>query len=305
MSKSLSELLADKRTEPNEGRASMQELMQRGIAASEAGDKQTANAIFRQIAEYYPNNLEVWVWLGWSSPNLDDAEFAFTRAAELDPGNEEVALGLRWVASQRPSEPQPARETQAPQPVQQVEHEQQQEQPVASAASAASAAPRFEEAPPAPATAQFDAAPAAPTAPSAPSAPLYDMTPRQTPTRSVTDMLQQAVRTVQSGDKATANRMFEYILSQRAADPDIWVWLGGTSSSLEDAESAFRRAREIDPFHEKATLGLRWVALRRQQLAYATAMPSAPEPVASTSTEQAPRKENFFSRLFKRFTRSS
>ncbi|HEX8228032.1 MAG TPA: hypothetical protein VF826_01830 [Chloroflexia bacterium] len=269
----------------------MQELMQRGIAASEAGDKQTAYAIFRQVAEYYPNNLEVWVWLGWSSANLDEAELAFTRAAELDPSNEEVALGLRWVASQRPSQPPPSREAEAPQPVQQVEQVAQpwqQEQPVTPAA---------------PATPQYEAAPAVPAAPVAPQ---YDLTPRQTPTRSVTEMLQQAVKTVQSGDKATANRMFEHILSLRAADPDIWVWLGGTSSSLEDAESAFRRAREIDPFHEKATLGLRWVALRRQ-VAYATAMSSAPEPVASTAnTGQAePRKENFFTRFFKRFTRSS
>lgn len=288
MRNGISEVLADKRTEPNEGRASMQELMQRGIAASEAGDKQTANAIFRQVAEYYPNNLEVWVWLGWSSANLDEAELAFTRAAELDPGNEEVALGLRWVASQRPSQPPPSREAEAPQPVQQVEQVAQpwqQEQPVAPATQAAQ---------------QYEAAPVAP------ATPQYDLTPRQTPTRSVTEMLQQAVKTVQSGDKATANRMFEHILSLRAADPDIWVWLGGTSSSLEDAESAFRRAREIDPFHEKATLGLRWVALRRQA-AYATAMPSAPEPVASTAnTGQAePRKENFFTRFFKRFTRSS
>ncbi len=118
-------------------------------------------------------------------------------------------------------------------------------------------------------------------------------------------MLQQAVKTVQSGDKATANRMFEHILSLRATDPDIWVWFGGTSSSLEDAESAFRRAREIDPFNERATLGLRWVALRRQ-LAYAAAASSPQETVAATAaTQGAPRKENFFTRFFKRFTRSS
>ncbi len=294
--KDLSEVLADKRTEPNEGRASMQELMQRGIAASEAGDKQTAYAIFRRVAEYYPNNLEVWVWLGWSSADLNEAELAFTRAAELDPGNEEVALGLRWVASQRPSQPQPVRETetQAPQPVQQMEQAAQpwqQEQPAA---------------PVTPTTPQYEAAPITPAADFAPAAPQYDLTPRQTPTRSVSDMLQQAIKTVQSGDKATANRMFEHILSVRATDPDLWVWLGGTSSSLDDAESAFRRAREIDPFHEKATLGLRWVALRRQ-VAYATAMSSAPEPVATTAGtgQSEPRKENFFTRFFKRFSRSS
>ncbi|MEA2574581.1 MAG: hypothetical protein QOH93_1879 [Chloroflexia bacterium] len=254
--------------------------MQRGIAASEAGDKQTANAIFRQVAEYYPNNLEVWVWLGWSSPNLDEAEAAFTRAAQLDPGNEEVALGLRWVSSQRPAAPQPAMEMEA-QPREEAPQTQQEQQ-------------TWEEQP---------VAQASPTMSVAEDVPQYDPAPRQSPARSVNEMLHQAVRTVQSGDKSTANRMFEHILSQRASDPDIWVWFGGTSNNLDDAETAFRRAREIDPFNEKATLGLRWVSLRRQ-LAFATAMPSTLEPVASTA-ESAPRKEGFFSRFFKRFSRSS
>ena len=258
----------------------MQELMQRGIAASEAGDKQTANTIFRQVAEQYPDNLEVWVWLGWTSASTEESEAAFRRASELDPTNEEAALGLRWVASQSAAEAEaaPRAETEAPEPVQQA---QQPEQPVA---------PQFDLTPPTPVDIE------------------YEFPQRPSPARSVSDMLQQAVKTVQSGDKAMAYRMFEHLASVRASDPDIWVWLGGTSSSLDDAESAFRRARELDPFNEKATLGLRWVSLRRQ-VAYAAAMPSAPSApslvaVTEQATEAAPRKENFFTRFFKRFTRS-
>ena len=283
MRKSISEILAEKRTAGNESGGSMQEMMQRGIAASEAGDKQTANAIFKQVAEQYPDNVEVWVWLGWSSSNMDEAEGAFTRAAELDPTNEEVSLGLRWVMSQRAAEPPPSsRERPAPEPGQQT---RQQEQ-AAPATATATATPQFNL---------------------SPSAPLQledDLPPRPVPARSVSEMLQLAIRTVQSGDKATAYRMFEHILSVRAGDPDIWVWLGGTSNTLEDAESAFRRAREIDPFNEKATLGLRWVTLRRQ-VAYAAAIPSAPALAPEPAQEPAPRRENVFSRFFKRFSRSS
>ena len=135
MRKSFSEILAEKRTAGSESGGSMQEMMQRGIAASEAGDKQTANAIFRQVAEQYPDSVEVWVWLGWSSSNMDEAEGAFTRAAELDPSNEEVSLGLRWVMAQRAAEPPPPeRDTPAPEPVQQTWQQEQQtwqqEQPV-------------------------------------------------------------------------------------------------------------------------------------------------------------------------------
>lgn len=289
MRKRTSEAVADKQTDKNKkSGASMQDMMQRGIAASEAGDKQTAGAIFRQVAEQYPDNLEVWVWLGWTSESLDDAQAAFARAAELDPSNEEAALGLRWVASQRPSEPQVEEEVQAPEP---------EPEPIPEYEPIQVPVPVYqtqqEQAP-----AQFDAAQAEP------AAVHYELLPPKIPVRSVADMLQQAINTVQSGDKAMAYRMFQHIASVQDNDPDIWVWLGGTSSSLDDAESAFRRARELDPFHENATLGLRWVALRRQ-VAYAAAMPSTQGMVTSgaSTSEASPRKENAFSRFFKRLLR--
>src|SRR5688500_10730950 len=79
----------------------LEDEMKQGIAASESGDKAAAEGIFRGIVERNPNALEAWVWLGWTSMNVDDAEAAFKRASELDPSNEEAQLGLRWVTSQR------------------------------------------------------------------------------------------------------------------------------------------------------------------------------------------------------------
>jgi tetratricopeptide (TPR) repeat protein len=295
MRKRTSEAVADKQTDKNKkSGASMQDMMQRGIAASEAGDKQTAGAIFRQVAEQYPDNLEVWVWLGWTSESLDDAQAAFARAAELDPSNEEAALGLRWVTSQRPSEAQVEKEAQASEPEPVPEYEPIQ-------APAPAPVPVYQTQQEQPAAPQFNATNAAPAEPTAVQ---YELLPPKVPVRSVADMLQQAIKTVQSGDKAMAYRMFQHIASVQDNDPDIWVWLGGTSNSLDDAESAFRRARELDPFHENATLGLRWVALRRQ-VAYAAAMPSTPAMATSDAStgEASPRKENAFSRFFKRLLR--
>lgn len=74
------------------------EEMERGIAAVQSGDKATAHNIFRSMAGRYADFPELWVWLGGTSTNLDEAEAAFQRATMLDPANEEANLGLRWVA---------------------------------------------------------------------------------------------------------------------------------------------------------------------------------------------------------------
>lgn len=100
-------------TEQQAEGAILDDEIKRGIAASEAGDKGTAETIFRRIVAERPETLEAWIWLGWTSSSLDSSEDAFTRASALDPHNEEAKLGLRWVATQRgPS--QPAAEPQTP-----------------------------------------------------------------------------------------------------------------------------------------------------------------------------------------------
>jgi hypothetical protein len=79
----------------------IQEEMERGIAAAQAGDKMGAHKVFEAVAAQNGDMAEVWVWLGGTSSNLDDAEAAFQRAVMLDPANEEANLGLRWVALRR------------------------------------------------------------------------------------------------------------------------------------------------------------------------------------------------------------
>jgi len=73
----------------------------RGITAAEKGDKDAAHKIFSDTVELYPSAPQAWVWLGGTSPDLDDAEMAFERAYTLDPDNEYASLGLRWVRLQR------------------------------------------------------------------------------------------------------------------------------------------------------------------------------------------------------------
>ena len=75
----------------------LQEDMERGIAAAQAGDKATAHRIFQSLAVRHADIPDIWVWVGGTSPTLDEAEAAFERAAMLDPHNEEARLGMRWA----------------------------------------------------------------------------------------------------------------------------------------------------------------------------------------------------------------
>jgi len=81
--------------------ASPDAALQQGIAAAVRGDKDAAYKIFSETVELYPSVPEAWVWLGGTSPNLDNAETAFEKAYTLDPNNEQASLGLRWVRLQR------------------------------------------------------------------------------------------------------------------------------------------------------------------------------------------------------------
>jgi hypothetical protein len=89
----------------------LEEDMERGIAAAQAGDKPTAHRIFQSLAVRHADVADIWVWVGGTSPTLDEAEAAFERAAMLEPDNEEARLGLRWAALRRQTTGAPARST--------------------------------------------------------------------------------------------------------------------------------------------------------------------------------------------------
>ncbi|HKP52290.1 MAG TPA: tetratricopeptide repeat protein [Chloroflexia bacterium] len=213
-------------SEQGSGGTNLDEDIKRGIAASEAGDKTTAEAIFRQIVSRSPDALEAWVWLGWTSASLDDSEAAFARASTLAPDNEEAQLGLRWVASQRGSQPQ-------------VEAQSPPQAGVASPVVDAAAGNQAEQ----------------------PSAGVETALPDNLPFE---DAMRRAVAAAQAGDKPTAYTMFRQIALRHPNAAQVWVWCGGTSPTLDEAEHAFKQAQRLDPTNEEANLGMRWVALRRQ-----------------------------------------
>ena len=223
----------------------MEEEMKRGVAASESGDKAAAERIFRSMVERNPDALEAWVWLGWTSADVDDAEAAFKQASMLDPSNEESQLGLRWVASQREAAfgaPTQAGIATAPTLA----------QAPSQTASNLNTQPRMEEV-----GEDWDAA----------------------------EMLEKGRIAAQAGNKQDAFAIFKQMAERQPDSADVWVWLGGTCSDLDEAEEAFRHALLLDPTHEGANLGLRWSTLRRRALENPEpAPPVAPTVAASTSS---------------------
>jgi len=213
-----------------EGQSGLDEAMQRGIAASEAGDKEGAYAIFRQVIEEHPGALEPWVWLGWSSQHMTEAEAAFKRALEIDPTNEDAHMGMKWVDSERGTADQDtSSETAATGP------RNSGELVAGTSDSPSSGSPE--------------------------SLPAIEDVEGET--RSLDDLMQLGIATAQAGDKATANVTFQSVVERYPDVPEAWVWLAGTTTNLEEAEHAFKKAAELDPSNNEAQLGLRWVALRR------------------------------------------
>jgi hypothetical protein len=80
----------------------------------------------------------------------------------------------------------------------------------------------------------------------------------------VQDAIGMGITAVEKGDRTGAHDIFKQTAEFHPNTSEVWVWLGGTSPDLEAAESAFEHAYTIDPENEEASLGLRWVRLRRK-----------------------------------------
>ena len=84
------------------------------------------------------------------------------------------------------------------------------------------------------------------------------------PRLGVQEAIEQGVSAIQNGNRQEAYTLFEKTAGVHPNVSEVWVWLGGTSPDLDTAETAFERAYSLNPDNEEASLGLRWVRLRRK-----------------------------------------
>ncbi len=93
------------------------DLVQAGIAAAKAGDRERARTLLTQVVEQNEGNAAAWLWLSGVVDSLDDREVCLENVLALDPGNDAARKGLDWVHWMRKEkETQPASPVQSPAP---------------------------------------------------------------------------------------------------------------------------------------------------------------------------------------------
>lgn len=74
-----------------------QELVERGIAAAYAGDKEGARIYFLQALEIDENNEEAWLWRGGLADDPQESVMCLERALAINPRSERAKEGLEWA----------------------------------------------------------------------------------------------------------------------------------------------------------------------------------------------------------------
>jgi len=74
-----------------------QELVARGIAAAEAGDKEQARIYLLRALAVDENNEEAWLWRGGLADDPQESVMCLERALAINPQSERAQEGLEWA----------------------------------------------------------------------------------------------------------------------------------------------------------------------------------------------------------------
>ncbi|MBI4504141.1 MAG: hypothetical protein HY691_01280 [Chloroflexi bacterium] len=77
------------------------DLMERGLAAVEAGREAEAHDLFREAVAANPRSVRAWFWLAKTAPTLDELIVCLEHALALEPANEQVRRNLVWALRRR------------------------------------------------------------------------------------------------------------------------------------------------------------------------------------------------------------
>jgi tetratricopeptide (TPR) repeat protein len=95
-----------------------QTLLQQGIAASKAGQRQEACQILQKVIELNPGSESAWLWLSGVVDDLQERRHCLEQVLRINPNNAHAPAGLAWIEQKlAQSAAAPVAETQ-PQPEQ-------------------------------------------------------------------------------------------------------------------------------------------------------------------------------------------
>ena len=83
----------------------MDDLLQQGIAAAEAGDRTRARQILSRVVEANPHSEKAWLWLSGAVESGRDRLSCLDRVLEINPDNEIARHGMAMLKQQQVSQP--------------------------------------------------------------------------------------------------------------------------------------------------------------------------------------------------------
>jgi tetratricopeptide (TPR) repeat protein len=90
------------------------DLLQRGIAAAQAGRRDEARQLLTQAVEHDERNEQAWLWLAGVVDDPEDMRTCLENVLDLNPANERARKGLAWVEQhhgpRRPEAAEPPRQ---------------------------------------------------------------------------------------------------------------------------------------------------------------------------------------------------
>jgi tetratricopeptide (TPR) repeat protein len=81
------------------------ELLQEGIAAAKAGQKEEAQRALAQVVELDERNEQAWLWLSGVVESPEDKRTCLENVLSINPNNTHAQTGLRWLEQQAPAPP--------------------------------------------------------------------------------------------------------------------------------------------------------------------------------------------------------
>ena len=91
-------------------------LLEEGIAAAKAGQKEQARQCLMRVVEADETNEQAWLWLSGVVESLEDRQVCLENVLALNPDSGPAKKGLAWITQQRAKQGLPSL-PEAPQPV--------------------------------------------------------------------------------------------------------------------------------------------------------------------------------------------
>jgi tetratricopeptide (TPR) repeat protein len=75
-------------------------LLQRGIAAAKAGQKQEARQVLLRVTELDEENEQAWLWLSAAVESIEERRICLENVLTINPHNRHAQSGLHWLDQQ-------------------------------------------------------------------------------------------------------------------------------------------------------------------------------------------------------------